>query len=314
MQSIKTEIGIEITGFGATVLPLLYPSSTGRTDLVTCALGRLHRWDADTGELLCEFQVTEAGSGDMPNLAVVVLPDGQVRIGAPDDDGLWLWDGVDGRLLVEPQGGANHLFEVAGGVLGDGKGLFLGGGASGLYRWDAVTGQPTGPVPEEPLGYVVGLTTAVLRDGTSLIVASSEDGEIHRWHAVSGEPFGELITAPHVVALETVYLPDSRAVFVGAADDGEVVRQWDAQTGVEMGPAVPTPDMVGSMATATVADQMRLFTVGEEDVVRQWDLLTGDPVGQTFTGCSVSATALSDGSALLAVGTRDGIVTTHRLN
>ncbi|MGW0942447.1 WD40 repeat domain-containing protein [Streptomyces sp. NPDC002623] len=305
---------MEITGFGAPVLPLLYRLSTGETQLVTAASGRLHRWDPDSGELLGEFQALESGAGDVPSMAVAVLPDGQVRIAAPDEDGLCLWDGVSGRLLREPDSGAHHLFNVAADGSVEGGGLLIGGGVGGVYRWDLLTGHAAGPVPEKPLGYVVAVATAVISNGVPLIVASSEDGQVHRWHAISGQPFGEPLSAPHIVLLRTAYLPDGRAVFIGAVDDGDSVCRWDAETGEEVGPMTSAPETVVDMALAVVSGRTRLFTVDESDTVRQWDLLTGVPIAQTFAGHAVSVLSSPEGGALLAVGTRDGRLTTHRLH
>lgn len=313
MQSVRTRDGMEVAGFGAPVLPLMYRLPTGQAQLVTAALGRLRRWDPDSGELLGEFQTLESGAGDVPSMAAAILSDGRVRIAAPDEDGLCLWDGVSGRLLQMPDSGAHQLFAVAGDGSVEGGGLLVGGGVSGLYRWDLLTGRPAGPVPEEPLGYVVAVTTAVLPNGMPLIVASSEDGRVHRWHATSGRPHGEPLSAPHIVLLETAYPPDGRTVLIGAVDDGESVYRWDAETGEEVGPLISTPEMVVGMALAAVSGQMRLFTADESDTVRQWDLLTGAPVGQTFAGRAVSAVSSPEGSALLAVGTRDGKLATHQL-
>lgn len=311
MQSVRTETGVEIAGFGAQVFPLVYRSPAGRMELLIATLGRLSRWDVDSGELLDEFEVSEGGAGVVTGMAVVVLPDGRVRIASGEEDGFSLWDGVSGRLLVAADWD-DQVFRVSGGVLENGQGLFVAGGPAGLYRWDAATGQQLGPPLEHP-GEVVTATLATLSDGTSLIATGDYEG-VRRWRGSACErSVGEPIAADYVLLLTTAYMTDGRVLLVGAVDDGQAVRRWDAETGDEVGPLISTPEMVVGMALASVSGRMRLFTVDETDTVRQWDLLTGAPVGETFAGRAVSAVSSPDGSALLAVGTRDGKLATHQL-
>lgn len=103
-------------------------------------------------------------------------------------------------------------------------------------------------------------------------------------------------------------------MLIGAVDDGDSVSRWDAETGREVGPLTSAPETVVDMALAVVSGRTRLFTVDESDTVRQWDLLTGAPIAQTFAGHAVSVVPSSEGGALLAVGTCDGKLTTHRLH
>ncbi|MGW1729396.1 hypothetical protein ACWCQK_42370 [Streptomyces sp. NPDC002306] len=113
--------------------------------------------------------------------------------------------------------------------------------------------------------------------------------------------------------LTTAYTEDGRPLIVGVVEEGEAVCRWDAETGEEVSPPIPTAGEFVRIATATVSGRMRLFTA-DRDVVRQWGLLSGESFEHSFVGSFVSAVSLPDGSALLAAGTKQGgKVTTHHL-
>ncbi|OKI94450.1 hypothetical protein AMK10_19320 [Streptomyces sp. CB02058] len=309
MRSKMVGPGIEIAGFDGPVAPLIYRSPAGGMELVTASSGRLTRWDAESGRPKGNLQVPDNACTDTFELTALVLPDGRVRIAAGDERGLCLWDGVSGRLLANAVG-EDQIFQVAGGVTGQGQALLVGTGVNGLHIWDPVTGAPLTPVLEH-VGDAVAVTLAELRGGPSLIVTGDYEG-VRRWQGDHCESsFGAKINAPHIDMLTTAY-DDERPLIVGVVEEGEAVCRWDAETGQEVGPPIPVEGESVRIATATVSGRMRLFTA-DQDMVRQWDLLSGESLEQTFIGSNVSLVPLPDGSALLAAGTKGGKLTTHHL-
>ncbi|MFE6287825.1 WD40 repeat domain-containing protein [Streptomyces sp. NPDC057877] len=311
MHSKMVGLEVEIASLDGPVAPLIYQSPAGGTELVASdSRGRLTRWDAESGRPMGVFQVPESASNGTFELTALVLPDGQVRIAAGDEWGLCLWDGASGRLLADAVGD-DRIFHVAGGLTGGGRALLVGTGVNGLHMWDPVTGASLAP-PLEHVGDVVAVTLAELRDGTSLIVTGGYGG-VRRWHGdLCESSFGAEIEAFHIDMLITAYSEDGRPLIVGVVEEGEVVRHWDARTGEEAGPPIPTEGEFVRIATATVGGRMRLFTA-DQDVVSQWDLLSGESFKHTFVGSYVSAVSLRDGSALLATGTKGGKLTIHHL-
>lgn len=310
MRSKMVGPGIEIASLEGPIAPLIYRSPAGGTELVAAPSGRLTRWDAESGRPTGNFQVPENASIDTFELTALVLPDGQVRIAAGDEDGLCLWDGASGRLLANAVGD-DQIFQVAGEVTGGGRAQLVGTGVNGLHMWDPVTGTPLSP-PLEHVGDVVAVTIAKLRGGPSLIVTGDYEG-VRRWQGdLCESSFGAKINAPHVDMLTTAYNDDGRPLIVGVVEEGEVVCRWDAETGEEIGPPIPAEGEFVRIATATVSGRIRLFTA-DQDMVRQWDLLSDESFKQTFIGSYVSAASLPDGSALLATMTKGGKLTTHHL-
>ncbi|WP_405985540.1 WD40 repeat domain-containing protein [Streptomyces sp. NBC_00872] len=310
MRSKRVGSGIEIAGFEGPVFPLVYRSPAGGAELVTAAAGRLTRWDVGSGRPTREFQVPEDASTETFELEALVLKGGRVRIAAGDENGLCLWNGASGRLLADVVG-KDRIYDVAGGPTSGGRPLLAGMGVNGLHLWDPVTAAPLAP-PLEHVGDAVVVTLATLRGGPTLIVTGDYEG-VRRWQGDLCElQFGAEIDAPHINMLTTAYTEDGRPLIVGVVEEGEVVCRWDAETGEEIGPPIPTAGESVRIATATVSGRMRLFTA-DQDVVRQWDLLSGEPFEETFAGSYASAVSLPDGSALLAAGTDTGKVTIHRL-
>lgn len=311
MRSRKVRDGFEVTGFTGPVCPLVYLSPEGRPELVSADSGRLLRWDVDSGRLAAYFQVPENAANDVLEIKSLVLPDGLVRIAAGDEFGFCLWDGESGLLLSDAVGG-DRIYQVAAGVLNDGRALFVGAGVEGVHLWEPVGGRLLSS-PLQHLGDVVAVALASLTDGRSLLVTGDYEG-VRRWQGEFCEAtFGAGIEAPHIDMLTTANLEDGRTLIVGVVEEGEAVCCWDAETGQEVRPPIFMEGEFVRIAVAAVSGRMRLFAAGDE-VVRQWDLLSGEPVEEALPGSYVSAVSLPDGSALLATGTRDGKLTTRRLS
>jgi WD40 repeat protein len=310
MQSRRVESGIEVTGFGGPVYPVIYRSPAGLVELVSAAAGQVMRWNVESGQLLTAFQRTAEASADYWEPASLTFPDGRMRIGvAGDEYGFCLWDGESGRLLGDAVGD-DRIYEIAAGVQSDGRPVFVGAGVHGLHLWNPVNGQPL----TQPLDHVepAAVTLATLTNGRSLIVTGDSEG-VQRWQGDLCElPVGAQIDAPHIDTLTTAYMQDGRALIVAVAEEGEVVRRWDAETGEEIGVPIPTQGEYMRIAAAAVSDRTRLFTA-DRGVVRQWDLLSGEPLGPTFAGSYMSAVSLADGSAFLAAGTKNGELFAHHL-
>ncbi|MEU6577617.1 WD40 repeat domain-containing protein [Streptomyces sp. NPDC046805] len=244
------------------------------------------------------------------------LPDGRVVLATSDPDGLRTWDVRTGQL--EDRISDTTMWQVAATTSKDGRAVLAGAGIDGhLHRWDAATGEPVGAPWKCHDGYVMTVTDLTLPDGTPLLVTGGEDGTVRRWHAGSGAPVGKpLPVSPgsRVCVVAACVLEDGRGLLVAHDDEGALFR-WDAATGEPVGPSLPTGDWwPNTIAVVPVQGVPRVIVGCDDDTVRQRNAFTGEQLAAVYPGMGAAAvTALPDGSALLAAGSRDGALVLDRL-
>ena len=104
---------------------------------------------------------------------------------------------------------------------------------------------------------------------------------------------------------DAVYSPDgSRFLTLGAGTD---VQQWDANTGVRLGPALRHGGYVYSMVYSP--DGTRIATACSVRTAQQWDAATGLPIGKPMNhGAEVLSIAYSTDGMQLVTACRNGIV------
>jgi carbon storage regulator CsrA len=156
-----------------------------------------------------------------------------------------------------------------------------------------------------------------MSDGHWVLAVGADDGAIHLWNPLTGRRIGDPLVGhtKRVSAFATVPLPNGQTVLASGGED-HVLWLWDLTTWHAYGGA-PLARNVGVVrALAAVpesGDRTLLAQFGERtDRVRLWDTTTGRQVdSQIGRGQQISAltsVAMSDGSTLLAVGSRNNKV------
>ena len=315
-DTVGRPVGDDLLGHPAAVQDLLAvsasPASGGRTILVSAGRDGARCWDAVTGEPVGDPLVPlPVGNG----LAAAWLPDAQLILATGTEDGIDRINAVTGADAVGDAAadavGDAVVWDVAAGVLPDGRPFFAAGDADGsLHLLDAATGQARRTSLHDLESQVLAVAAATLADGTVMLAAGGEDRSILRWDAAVGLSIGApLVTGEWpVVRLAFHPLPDGRTLLV-AVDDAGAVYRWDAVTGESVGEPLPadgdlvTPPRLDDVAPAQV------IAVSHEEVVRCWDVLTGRHLGDIADAQSAVTATLPDGRIVLAVGHLDGSLT-----
>lgn len=183
-----------------------------------------------------------AGGGEC---AVAQADGGGAILAAASEDGVERLDALTGAVLASPRMEVSTVWDVAPGVLPDGRSFFAGAGHHHeVHRWDAVTGEPLG----EPL---VGHEACVLPvaaaaeggNGGAVIVSGDEAGVVLLWDAATGTRIGERITGPcgSVRQIVPLGLSGGSSLLVCVDRDGLLWR-WDAVTGEPVGEPVRLGD------------------------------------------------------------------------
>lgn len=169
-----------------------------------------------------------------------------------------------------------------------------------VWLWDAVTGQPVGPINDA--GYHV---TALAGAGPDLLVSDSA-GNVHRFDAATHTRVGDVVQ-PHGEAAESVHaahLGDGRLV-VAVSGKG-CVRRFDARTGDPVGAAHDASDVeLFGLVSDRLPDGRTLLVSAGESGIRRIDLDTGTvyeptPQERPFTVWDVTTVWLPDGRVVIA--------------
>lgn len=153
----------------------------------------------------------------------------------------------------------------------------------GFRRFDLATGQQLGePVRPGRLG-----AATILADGeVPLLVTVGSFGVVHRWNAVTAQPFGEDFPGPfgELLALTATRLPDGRGVLVSSTADGQIQR-WAADTGEEIGPPLTGHRRpVTALFSLTGPDGWGVLAGQEfQGAIHRWDAATGEPIGRPLS-------------------------------
>jgi WD40 repeat protein len=269
------------------------------------------RWDMSTGRMLWRSEDA------WPNALAVASPPGRNPVVAvATEDGVMRLDALTGAELAGyAMAEADTIWDVATGILPDGRAFIAGAGHCGfrVYRWDAATGEAMGAPLTGHRICVKAVTCMALPDGTTLIASEDEAGVILRWDALSGEPFGRPIQGPGQVNMQLVSLPlpDGRVILASLDMKGTLSR-WDAVTGEPIGPLLqPGPETF--LACATAAGHGLLFIASYDGPTRVWDAVSGEVLGAPLPGTGPAALSCFDGSVWLATRTGEAEMAVRRL-
>jgi WD40 repeat protein len=278
--------------------------------------GKVHRWDAVTGELVGE---SWAGGDDKLHAIAVLRSSGDrlqiVSSGA--DSAVRRWDAVTGEAIGAPlPGNRNPVTALACAWGVDGRDLLFGQEYQGpIHRWDVATGELLGePLPQRGQGMSAG-GLAVTPDGRVLLSLDA-DGTPWRWDLNLAEPVAEPLSvlATLVNAVATVVTPQG-PLFVTGSEKGHLQR-WDA-SGSPVGDVLAGhPTSVQEISAVPVSPYSRGLAVlvsSGRDGARCWDAATGDPIGNppfepVPVGDGPAAVWMPDGGLMVGSGTSEGIL------
>lgn len=288
-----TAVHAQAYGLGTLVI-----SSTGDGREICC-------WNADTGR-----NVWTSGSGVPECNGLCVVPShGGLVLAVAHGEGVAQWDALTGEEVARlPSARMTSVWDVAGGVLPDGRAILVGAGHEHLvHHWFAT---PGGFVPRPLTGHRNSVKAVALGgplNEAQLIASADESGLIRRWDAVSGQEVGEAISAPDGLVRKLAFVTpaEGRCLLVSVDSEGTLCR-WDAMSGAHVGEPERLDSAVPQLAVVRVGSRTQLLTSGGDERVRLWDADSGGPVETSLAGVSIAALEYSDGRAMIACGSYAG--------
>lgn len=249
------------------------------------------------------------------------LPAGRVALAAAGEDGVACWDAVTGLTMPAPAGVQGRtIWSVAAGELPDGRLMLAAAGNDWkVYRWDAVTGEQLGPPLAGHTSSVKAVTVLRLPDGSVMIASAGDDCTVRRWNAVAGSPLGPPMERHRnwVTRLAVMPVPNGMTLLASCdtGDTGGVVQRWDPSNGTPVGlPWRAHRGWGAGLIAARIAGRPELITVGlEDEVIRRWDARTAELIDESLTGQSIAVFDAPGGTAMIAVGARNGSITIQPL-
>ncbi|MFE6025813.1 AAA family ATPase [Streptomyces niveus] len=243
------------------------------------ASGTIKAWDLNTGAE--EYELTDVG--ELGHATTVTVSDASYVVTVTTENELDTWNVREDALesTVRLPAPATALAAVP---HGDSVWAVVGGADGDIHVWDTIKGSPSrllasveGPVTKLVAGAVGGesllisvhnehtvclwsLADSTLRQtitldqigaiavqGGRLFAAeqSSDDDQVRIWDLVTALLVGSVpVAGPRVMTVSQV---NGRPVLVAAVSEAEV-QAWDAESGNPLGPSVPVPDQVHTIA------------------------------------------------------------------
>ncbi len=221
---------------------------------------------------------------------------------------------VAGVLFGEPAHYATDLWITSSVTLADGRCLAAGTDGQRVQVWELVSG--------ETLVDLEGGGEPALSPDGRLLVYLGEDGNLHIWDLIAGEPGAILLPASHYPSAP-VFSPDSRLVAAIAGNYTRgAIRVWDAASGVIVN-ALGGPD--NDITDLSFCPDGRRIIAAAGGSAWVWDTRPGQPPITTtlYTGeidwnltlyeQTVTAAALSPNNWTLAVGSSENTIGLYAL-
>ncbi len=291
--------------------------------------GVVRTWNAGDASPIASI---EAHSGEVR--AVAAFPDGRRVASAGTDGMLCVWDAESGALIREivSEGSAIHGLAIRN------DHVVAAADRSGRLRsWDVETGEPSGPVIEQPGGVRAAVYAdegrmlvtwgrradiwirnpdegSVIRqiqaDGDVLWVALSsdvrrlaaggEDGIIWIWDVSTGE-LVHTLTSDWGIVRSIAFSPDGSTLAVGHGSS-RVIVLWDLASGTSRAVLRGHEETVTGVAFSK--DGSRLYSASWDRTIREWDIVNPD---STLTlrghaGWVLRAVMSGDGRLVVSVG------------
>lgn len=272
------------------------------------ALTTVSRWDPQSGRELWGVDFY-AGGGPC---AVVHTDEVGPILAVASERGVERVNAVTGTVLPSPRMHVGTVWDVAAGVLADGRTVITGAGHHGeVHRWDAVTGEVLG-VPLT--GHRASVMSIAMVPGTQgegpLIASGDESGALILWDAATGTRRGEPITGPDdaIVQIVPFDLP-AGPTLLACVDRDRRLWRWDAHPFEQVGEPVPvgTQSEIPRVAVAVANGAAHMLVSGTDDkMVREWDPVTGRPMHASVPGISCDLLTRSTGHTVIATGSPEG--------
>jgi WD40 repeat protein len=271
-------LAIQLTGKNLEKIPeqLLNQVSEGLQNSMNeaCVPYRTHRWGRSVW-------------------SVAFSPDGQIIVGARDDNVLRLSD-LRGNLIGNYfEGHQMPVYSVA--FSPDGKMIVSGSADDTILLWD-LEGNPIG----DPFqGHEGTVSSVAFSPNGQIIVSGSNDRTIRLWDLQ-----GNLIEKPfqgHEDAVSSVAFSPNGQIIVSGSND-RTIRLWDLQGNLIEEPFQGHEDAVSSVA---FSPNGQIIVSGSHDrTVRLWDL-QGNLIEEPFQGHEkITSVAFGPNGQTIAVGSR----------
>ncbi|MDD3354628.1 TIR domain-containing protein [Zoogloea sp.] len=176
-------------------------------------------------------------------------------------------------LTVEIRG---HTGPVVGAIFSADQRRILTWSEDGTARqWDVTTGEQIGP----ELKHDDGVLKAIFSADQRHILTWSGDGTARKWDTATGEQIGTVLEHEDWIT-EVVFMADGRRILTWGTDK---VVQWDAMTGMQIGPALKYDGRdlsIGGVAVSADGRRILAWDTGwyGEGVLQQWDATKGEKI------------------------------------
>jgi WD40 repeat protein/tRNA A-37 threonylcarbamoyl transferase component Bud32 len=278
--------------------------------------GRVKLWDAETGDVIQDIQVSNPS---VPQTTTALRP--------TEDDSLQIiWAATEARLVDVRQNSILRTFTLSEErswiqdliISNDGNMLLTGGGyffrnnnpdftrAPLLYQWDIESGALIRTFSDERFEAREGLnqsvTSLAFSPNERFIASGMEDGRIFLWDVREGTLIQEYIGhSDQITTLD--FTSDGNRLLSGSVDrtillwnvsDGQLLRRYSGHTGA-----------IRSVRFSS--DETQLLSGSEDTRMILWDINTGQPL-RTFSGQDAPITSVDftpDGQFALS-GAVDG--------
>jgi WD40 repeat protein len=268
------------------------PSPDGALMALACSDGRLHLWDAGTGQVRQEWP-DPGGSGELAAFS----PDGHLLASAELDGTVVIWRVATGARWRTLTGHTERVWHAT--FSPDGRRLATHDLAGQVILWDTGSWRAVATLQGVPSR----MPNALAFDRASARLATAHvDGLARVWDAADGTPLRRLSDREERLNGVT-FSPDGRLLATLGGD--HVVRLWD-EAGAE-----PRYRLVGHTNEALVAafspDGGRLVTGSADNTARVWDVATGRALRE-LTGHDgfISGVAFSPDGRLVYTTSPDG--------
>jgi WD40 repeat protein len=245
--------------------------------LIADRLGHVHSYNARTLQPTAP-PFTPLGAR-VQEAVTARLSDGSTVL-AVEGEFVHFYDIRTGKPIGNPrQPSFNSLGRHAVANLPDGRSLLATATDDGIHRLDLATATECARHEDEHTTTIWDLTTAQLPDGTVILAGAGHDFRVHRWHAETGQAYGEPLRG-HPICVKAITVDphpeDGRPVLISGCEFGYVFR-WDAATGEQIGePTRITSAHITGMHVVELPDQRRLLICTDSaGLLHRHDLRTG---------------------------------------
>ncbi len=291
----RTPVGDPLSGHPGKLDDLVsFRGPEGRALLASAGDDRLVRvWDPLTGALQSEFAI----DGFQPRLSPLDLPGGHVGLAVGTHTGtLTVWDPIGGTPVAAAwrahEGDVRALASVQ---TTEGHDLLASADDQRVRLWNPDSGELIREFGGDD-STTRSLTSALLADGRSILVAGDDNGTVRVWDVHTGARVGSPFPRHLGPARTVVTIPglDGRPLVASGGGRDGTIRLWDPTGPLDDDGGAGKDEDVWAMATLPEpSGRSLLVTAGQHQTVRLWDVASGATVGEPLTGFTERISALA---------------------